>query len=416
MDKSIWQKRSKFLLQALIFSVALNIALLSTFCFFLLRKSKEQGAADSLSTLNSQAVKPIRNGEILRLLCEKNFPELLELLDDKQLLEDGYLRRDFALSILVAFHQFNLEKAVGGLTLQPRQILFSHHPQGESTEILIFSGLNDEQYEAIIKYAKTERWPLTTEGLFFEVKRAFSSGGVPEPGLIRAFSLSQEYLSIATLLHRGGCSVTKEELLELLSEGEWSIIKNFSLKQKQGQDLTPEQARLLLVEYVQHHSKKAARLLLRCDVGFTAKRLSDDEVLFVLDAAEPQDKYVQVLAKALLCSTRGERVIRVAASKLYAQSGETMPSPFQLLEAIKRFCPEAIVKQQQPVVEKKLRSEEPLKVSIEKSVKKERFYVVQNGDSLWKIAKKHHVSIERIKKENHLEGESLKPGQELKIP
>jgi len=415
MDKSIWQKRSTFLLQVLIFSVALNIAFLSTFCFSLLKENKEQAAFAPAPSSDASVGKPISNGEILRVLCEENFQKLLEILNDKKLLEDGYLRRDFALSILVAFHQFNLEKAIGSIPLHPRQILFSRHPQGESTELFIFSGLTDEHYEAIMKFAKTERWPLTSEGLFFEIKRSFAAGRFPDPQLVEAFTLSAEYLSISTLFSRSGCAVMKEELLELIAQSDWQVIKNFFDQQKQRQDFSQERSRTFLVEYLQHHSKKAAKLLLRCDVEFALKRLSDDEVLFVLDAVDFADKQVYLLARGLLCSTRGERVIRIAAAKLYAQAGEAMPTQFHLLDAIKRFCPEAVVKAP-ALLETKPALMMPIKAVQEKPAKKGRIYVVQNGDSLWKIAKKYRVSIESIKKVNHMESERLKPGQELELP
>lgn len=413
MEKGIWQKRSGFLSQALIFSVALNVALLATFGYFLLRGQKAQVAFASPPSTET-VEKTINNAEILRLLCEKNFSELVELLSDKQNLEDGYLKRDFALAILVSFHQFHLEKALNGAALQQRQILFSRHPQGESIDLAIFPGLTDEHYEAIIKYARTEKWPLTSQGLFFEIKRALATNKTPDLLLIESFALSPEYISITTLFSRSGAVIPKEELFELVTQGDWQTLNSLYEQQKQSQDLSVDRCRTLLVDYLQQHSKKAAQLLLRCDSEFTLKRLTDDQVLFVLDNANLAEKHAMGLAKALLCSTRGENVIRVAAGKLYAQAGEAMPNPFQLLDAIKRFCPGALPKAA-PALEKPVVVAPPPS-PMEKSQKSQMLYIVQSGDSLWKIAKKHRVSIEAIVKANHLETERLKPGQQLQIP
>ncbi|MBM7623467.1 cell wall hydrolase [Sporohalobacter salinus] len=44
------------------------------------------------------------------------------------------------------------------------------------------------------------------------------------------------------------------------------------------------------------------------------------------------------------------------------------------------------------------------------------YYKVQEGDALVKIAKKFGTSVDRLKKVNNLENESIKAGQELKIP
>jgi LysM repeat protein len=45
-----------------------------------------------------------------------------------------------------------------------------------------------------------------------------------------------------------------------------------------------------------------------------------------------------------------------------------------------------------------------------------RTYVVQPGDSLWGIAKKHGVKVDQIRAANALPGDVIKPGQSLAIP
>jgi LysM repeat protein len=43
-------------------------------------------------------------------------------------------------------------------------------------------------------------------------------------------------------------------------------------------------------------------------------------------------------------------------------------------------------------------------------------YVVQEGDSLWKIAQRFGVKVDEIKRLNHFKSDSLKKGTTLKIP
>ncbi len=43
-------------------------------------------------------------------------------------------------------------------------------------------------------------------------------------------------------------------------------------------------------------------------------------------------------------------------------------------------------------------------------------YVVSEGDSLWKIARKYGVDVSTLKQINHLEGDRLKQGMVLSIP
>lgn len=43
-------------------------------------------------------------------------------------------------------------------------------------------------------------------------------------------------------------------------------------------------------------------------------------------------------------------------------------------------------------------------------------YIVQSGDSLWKIARRQNVSVSALKQANNLSGDSLKVGQKLHVP
>jgi LysM repeat protein len=71
---------------------------------------------------------------------------------------------------------------------------------------------------------------------------------------------------------------------------------------------------------------------------------------------------------------------------------------------------------QQPLPDKKpLISSIPHK--LPSSLKKqEHTYIVQEGDSLWKISKKFNVNIDRLRAYNQLDSDALKPGKSLRIP
>ncbi|MBS0629932.1 MAG: LysM peptidoglycan-binding domain-containing protein [Verrucomicrobia bacterium] len=43
-------------------------------------------------------------------------------------------------------------------------------------------------------------------------------------------------------------------------------------------------------------------------------------------------------------------------------------------------------------------------------------YVVVSGDSLWKIANKHHTTVQAIKEKNRMSSDKLKIGQTLVMP
>lgn len=412
MDNAIWQKRSRILTQALIVSGALNIALFATFCFFVFDKKMEMAREN----LSSKPKDFVTNAEVISCFCEKNFSELVELLHNKESIEDGYCTRDLALSILVSFHQFYLEKALGRSVSEERKLLFSKTEKGEKIELSIFPNLKDEEYQAVIRYAQTEKWPLTNQGLFFAAKRLYSKKMALDSTLMTALCQTKELIASAILLGRCGYFVTKGDLLELILEGDFCSLEKFYLEQQRGAELSKERGRDFLLEYLAGHSPKAAHILLKWDFEFVTRRLTDELVLFVLDSVSVEDQQGIRLAKALLCSTRGERVFRVAAERLYASVNEPLPADFHLLKAIERFCKEALRQVPSPEKTPTFPVARGMVLKVDEKKHKKRTYIVQERDSLWKIAKKQGTTVEAISKLNHLETEKLRPGQVLELP
>ncbi len=62
----------------------------------------------------------------------------------------------------------------------------------------------------------------------------------------------------------------------------------------------------------------------------------------------------------------------------------------------------------------KEKEEKPLKSTLK--TEKERYYIVQKGDYLTKIAQKFNTSVSEIKKLNNLKSDTVYPGQKLLIP
>ena len=45
----------------------------------------------------------------------------------------------------------------------------------------------------------------------------------------------------------------------------------------------------------------------------------------------------------------------------------------------------------------------------------QRLYIVQKGDSLFKISQKHNITVAELKKKNNIKDNELQPGMKLKI-
>jgi hypothetical protein len=401
-----WVSRTKWLTQALIISGTLNIGLISTFVYFVL-KDKQEAMAIALkpaATASRDAL--ATNAQLFRSYSLLPYQELILRLENRDPIEEGLTKRDLALACLAAFHHFNLDKALGSLPLQKRMLPFTNNDGQETIDIPVFPGLADDQFLAILHYAKTEKWPLTSQGLFYEIQHCNSSCDV---SLLDAFCLSPEYYAAYTLLIKTGLNLKREQLIELLAAGDWKTLSDLSLQQRIATDLTPDRRRRFLTDYLNNHSKTAARLLLEADLDFVSKRLDDAEILTLLDLYSDKTPSLETFAKELLTSPRTDAVWKRAASLLYTFAGEALPEPYDHALTIQRFLPLAVPKP----------NPEPLIIQTKAtpSLKpQKKLHTIEPGDNLWKIARKYHVSVEEIMRANHLESEKLRPGKQLEIP
>jgi LysM repeat protein len=409
-----WVNRAKWLTQALIISGTLNIGLISTFVYFVL-KDKQEAMAVGLKSLETPCKDAlITNVQLLRTYSVLPYQELLLRLENEDHIEEGLSKRDLALACLVCFHHFNLDKALGDLPLQKRTFSFSNNEGQQTIDVPVFAGLNDSQFHAILHYAKTEKWPLTSQGLFYEIKRSLSPR---DPSLLEAFYLCPEYHAVYTLLTKSGLGITREQVVDLIAEGDWKILSDLSSQQRIAMDLTPERRRTFLTDYLSSHSRTAAKLLLETDLEFISRRFDDAQILALLDLYSEKTPFLTHFAKQLLVSPRTDAVWRRAASILYAFSGETLPDPYDHILAVQRFAPQSAlnpIEQVQPVIVQ-IKAAFPAS-SQPPSQSKKRLHTVEPGDNLWKIARKYRVTVDEIMRANRMESEKLRPGKQLEIP
>ncbi|VHO03973.1 LysM peptidoglycan-binding domain-containing protein [Candidatus Rhabdochlamydia sp. T3358] len=377
-ENSSWIVRTKRLTQALIVSGTLNVSLLGTFFYFVI-KDKNDSLSIELKPLATETKLPTAsNLETLRSYSVLSYQQLLLCLEKPDFIEQGIKKRDLALSCLVAFHHFNLDKALGGIPLQKRSILLSQEKGSEIIEVPVFPGLADYQFQAIVHFAKTEKWPFTSQGLFYELKR---STPPYHSSLINAFSLTSEYHSVYMLFSKTGISYSTNQLIDLLCEGEWMDLTNFSLSQRVALDLSMERCRSFLLAYLEKRSKTAALLLLESSPEFCLQQLEDRHILLFFDLFNHSPYLLKNLSKGLLSSPRTDAVWQLAAQAL---GHSQIPTK----------------KVEKPEIKKPLY----------------KTYKVQAGDNLWKIARTHKVSIKEIMQINQLETDKIRPGRCLQIP
>ncbi len=369
---------------ALIFSGALNITLLAAFVFFLFEKPY----AASPSQKKKEIV--TTNGQIFSAMSRMSFRELVSYLTNRDLLEEGYTKRDLAVAALVAYHHFNLEKALSAPPAQVRTLLLS-----KDQTIDVFPGLSEEQFEAIIRFAYQEKWPLTSKGLLM----ALQSQKLPrDESLDQAFQLTAEFYALQVLFQKTNAPQDAQALINLVAEGSWDLFK----EQTKIVEFSEESRRSLLLSYLNLHSPTAAQILLGTDFAYVLKRLDDRQILDLLSLLKKQTEEGTKFCIELLRSPRSDAIWQAAALTLYSYAGEMPALPIDPQTVLARFSPE----------KKVAPKPEPVPVKTASS----RFHVVKEGESLWKISRQYKVKVDDIVKVNDLERDSLYPGMTLKIP
>src|SRR3989339_180084 len=385
-----WVQRARVLTQALMISGTLNIGLLSTFVYFIL-KEKQSVVSTELASLPREPKRSFTNDQILRDYSIASFQELLSNLDNKEFVEDGYTKRDLSLACLTAFHCFPLSKVLGENVLQKRVARFQG--PAEPVELLVFSGLKDEHFEAVSQFARTEKWPLTTQGLFLVIQKS----EMPyDPTLLEAFYITPEFHHIQTLLQKSIPSIEKSALIDILKSGSWEKLRETAEKLRLLQCFDEETARDVLVAYaLGYKSKVAASALLQHQAEYLTKRLTDVQLLSFFDLDLDQKDSLESMAKELLLSPRSDLIRQKAAAFLYSLAQELIPQPYDHVSVLNRFFPEKIGQM------KNLQAVAPLPVSkVVEAVKALRTHKIEAGDSLWKIARKYGTSVEAIMKLN----------------
>lgn len=405
------QDQKKRLIRALVISSAINILLLSTFFYWLVKETPPQPYCElkPVSVSKKPLIKIDKTTEtVIRSLFSLSLEQLIGRLNHKEVIENGYSQRDLALGVLVSQWFFDLPRALANFPtrMSERSIPCGKNRKGQEIALTVYPGMTDEHYQSIIQFTKSEKWPVTSQGLFLLLKK----GLYPDDNsLAESFFLTTEFMAVETLFSRSETSVSKLELQKMLLEGNWQMLELFTAQQKLSQDLSPARRQRFLLDYISKKSGTAAELLLKTDADFAAKKLDDHQLISVLSLLESKSEHAEKLAMLLLKSPRSDAVRHAAANKLYEFAGELKPQDNLYAAAIARFIPQVLPEKEQEIVKPKVK--QPGISSIKKSVS----HTVKEGDSLWKIAKKYQISVKALKEKNKLSSDTLKPGMVLTI-
>ncbi len=345
----------------LMVSGAINVALVFLCLYFALKPPQIQ-IDRPISTVEIPAAYEKTNGEVLRNFRKLPFEDLVEKLQDQTLIENGYSVRDLALSALVNSYSLDIERAVGKLPAD-RSLVIGKRSNGSYLTVKVFPGLNDSSFEKIAFFIQTEKWPQNPQGLYQLLKKQTPPY---EPTLVLSFSMTPQFGFIQKLM-RGEGGPTQEELLQLVLESDWKTLEELTLRKETGAAIRQQ----FLLRLITKKSKIAAKIFLKTDGVYAAFRLDDLHLITLLELMEDGSPHAELLRRRILASPRSDAVM--AAAKKGGSPRKT---------------------------------EVPFKESV---------YIVQEGDNLWKISRKFRVDVEKIKKQNRLESDKLKPGTSLRL-
>lgn len=367
-------KKYRRLSQFLIASSLLNVAFISSAIYQYFKPAKPIEWTHLKENLN-------QNSEnVLKSFLALNFQELVSKLNLKQTVEPGLTKRDLALAILIQSYHVDLARALNKSQILLQQL--NYQEGGKTKAFGIPRGLTDVDYEIMIQFLKQEAWPLTAKGLFLKLKL-----GIKEPSLAHTFFSSDEFSRLFDVVKLSFPQVKKEAFLTLLLKGDLSDFEAYEKACLNGRF----QLESFLTSYLQYGSTLAALYLIELP-SFSIKNLSDKQALELVDLLHNHPDKQKQVAHNLLSSFRGD--------------------PFKEEIAKKGFVKESV----QIVKEDKSSKEQTLSIIEQPKLKAHKTYVVQEGDSLWKISRKFKVDIAVLKAVNHLETENLKPGKVLQIP
>lgn len=399
-DPSLFLKKIRYLSQALIISGLLNIALFLLIIYWIFSEGsytpplelKAVKVDQQLIALNSSK----ECSKVLNQFVGLSFSRLVGCLSMTQSVDNGCKERDLALSCMLSIHYFDLERALqGGVQNKQKRYLSGEYP------FIVYVDLTDSDYEQIIHFATTELWPITAEGLFHLIKK-----GNTQNGQIDAFVLTREFWSVEQLFKRFN-GVTQQDLLTLLFEGSWKSLNEFYENQSIVNHLVDDRRRSLLRNYLREGSPTAARLFVQYDRDFAVEMLPDEEVIHLIQKLPKNIIEGELYVRSVLKSPRSKKVWNQANEWLPPEKRGVIQISEQKREVpLRVISPPQKNRMQQVIV--------PLKNKSTSLPNRE--YIVQEKDSLWKVANRFKVSVEDLKKVNHLQSDAIKPGMKLRIP
>lgn len=375
----------------LIISGALNVGLFAFLIYWMIKERPPTPYCEHLPmTFNPKTPVLPTSSQLIAAWNENNdltMEQLIAKLTDAAPIDSRLNQRDLALTSLITYHDFDLAKAMRSRAMPGQQkiILPENGLNDEhSAELIIYPGLTDANYDAILQFARTEHWPITPSGMFTKLQKEGIS-----PSLEEAFYHTPYFMSVEMLFGRLDKPVKNTELLQIILQGNWEQLSTFYFEQRALLDLSQARRQNFLLSYVDQGSKGAAAMLLKTEGKNGVLQFDNHRIVKILNLLDETNPPVIDLVMTIIKNSRNIELVQAANNRL-RKFNEQSSLPIASL-------------QNKPV--------------FSRTAPPQQFYIVKEGDSLWKISKNLKVSINKLADINHLDDSSiLQPGMQLTIP
>jgi hypothetical protein len=360
--------------------------------------------------------------EIAKLATRKD-EELLSDLDDTTTIANGYRTQELALALLRS-RGYQVEDPLRPLSAWPQQLTpFSYHTvDNTSVTIYLFSKLGLADVHAVKTYLESTPVPFIPEKILEKIASA------EDPSLLKvALFRTDEWAACASLFPK----MSEEDLLALCKEMGPQGFSTLVAHARKDPSIPPP----LLSLFQQKPSPLLAEVLV-ANVFDSVLKAPDATVLSLISVLNPHNELSVRFAIALLKEQRKPQVWQAAGAFIATATSTPSFASMTREELLLKLSPKPKEMPQTPPppppVEKKVlpvdkkppvekAKQVPLRAKpssrfASRQLRPYRVYMVKKGDTLWSIAKRFNVDVEKLKYLNNLKGTSLPPGRELRIP
>lgn len=370
-----WIKKTRLLTHLLIGSLTLNVGLFTSFCC---RSKTVHRSQDVKKYVKMSSLDTIQS--VVGYLETLSKEDVVEYLQDKTPLEHGIFVRDIALCFLMQEYGLDVDRVLALDALEKRYV------KCNQKEFFVFYGLSDRDFSLLHGWIRQGNFIVSLEGLFKQIQLD------PHSLAKEYFCQRSEFCMLYTILHHHKKDLTENDLFSFMIKAPIDLFLNLIEMCKQEPNLSIDHFRPFFLQYIQTQ----ASLWIYLDADFVVKSLSNEHLIQCIDALQEDIFYNAPFLQHVFLGPREKSIRELAGKKLCEVWQKELPEEISwdsLYAALFEKLPE---KQTQ--------------------VQKKEQYIVQDGDSLWKIAQKYRITTDSLREENQLQKDLLRPGQVLVIP